>query len=893
MKRIEIIYEKIKELDKGNGVCALEIAEALKLSRANVSSDLNRLCEDGKVVKNNGRPVLFNVVELNTPKKEMTTFDRFTSKNPSLFSAIEQAKAAILYPPRGMHILIIGETGVGKSMFAELVHRYAIEMNKKDENAPFVVFNCADYANNPQLLLSQLFGTKKGAFTGADADKPGLIEKADGGILLLDEVHRLPPEGQEMFFTFLDRGTYRRLGETELDRTANIIIISATTEDPSSVLLKTFTRRIPMIIQMPNLKERSFDERLNLISGFMREESARLGRKIELSINSMKALLTYNCTNNVGQLKTDIQLVCAKAYADFVSHRKDNIRISSLDLPQHILKGLYMETEHRQLWNKLIDINIRYCIFDYSEENIIFEEEKNEESIYDMIDIRVCELKSKGMNSDELEKEMEKDIEEYFNKYIYSVYKKVDVSNLENVIGHEIIRVVEEIIEYSQERLKKVFCKKVHLGMAFHIATAIERVKMNRKIINPQLNKIRTCYIEEFSTAIDCIKIIDNVFEISMPIDEAGFIAMFFTYDNREIVEQKNDVKVIVIAHGTSTATSMAKAANNILGVIYAYGINASLDESPDQVLKNLKLFIKEAEIKSEILLLVDMGSLTNFGDEIEKELGIRTKTIPLVSTLHVIEATRKALLGYSLEELYEDTMNVNTLLDNIVAVSKEAHENKEQLAIVTICTTGEGGAVAIENFLIKQFELDRNIFKILPVNLIGNESIDLRLEKIKREYKIVCIITSFDINTNIAQFGLNEVLSQKAVKSIQELIDIETTYYKIGETLENMLKNMNGKDVVSDIKEFIDNIEGHLNIRTNTNILIGIMLHIACMLDRLLEGENVSSFENKALFIATHPELYGVIKKACEILNKKYNVKISEDEICYIMAFFNDKNYI
>jgi transcriptional regulator with AAA-type ATPase domain len=100
-----------------------------------------------------------------------------------------------------MHILILGETVVGKSMFAELIHKYAVEMERMVKNSPFVVFNCADYANNPQLLLSQLFGTKKGAYTGADADKVGLVEKADNGILFLDEVHRLPPEGQEMFFS--------------------------------------------------------------------------------------------------------------------------------------------------------------------------------------------------------------------------------------------------------------------------------------------------------------------------------------------------------------------------------------------------------------------------------------------------------------------------------------------------------------------------------------------------------------------------------------------------------------------------------------------------------------------------------------------------------------------
>ncbi len=81
---------------------------------------------------------------------------------------------------------------------------------------------------------------KKGAFTGADQDKIGLIENADEGILLLDEIHRLSPETQEMLFLLMDKGVYRRLGETDKYRKANVLIIGATTENINSALLQTF-----------------------------------------------------------------------------------------------------------------------------------------------------------------------------------------------------------------------------------------------------------------------------------------------------------------------------------------------------------------------------------------------------------------------------------------------------------------------------------------------------------------------------------------------------------------------------------------------------------------------------------------------------------------------------
>ena len=148
----------------------------------------------------------------------------------------------------------------------------------------------------------------------------------------MDEVHRLPAEGQEMFFTFIDKGIYRRLGETESERSAKVLIITATTEDPNATLLRTFTRRIPMVISIPPLRDRSMEERFDLIKGFMIDESARLKKSIKLSVNSIKAFLSYDCPANVGQLKSDVQLACAKAYADFLSSKNSEIRISSMDL---------------------------------------------------------------------------------------------------------------------------------------------------------------------------------------------------------------------------------------------------------------------------------------------------------------------------------------------------------------------------------------------------------------------------------------------------------------------------------------------------------------------------------------------------------------------------------
>ena len=303
VKRIDKVYQKLLEIWQnvskdqilsGEGSSAQEIASALQLTRSNASLELNKLVRAQKLIKVKTYPVKYfptilieelfeTTISQETEVKSLqellafdhknksvkvqrikkNPFDRVIGHDGSLKKPISQAKAAVYYPPFGLHMLLLGPTGSGKTFFANRIFEYAKYENILPEEAPFESFNCADYYHNPQLLLSHLFGYCKGAFTGADEDHAGLVEQVDGGILLLDEVHRLPPEGQEMLFYFIDNGTFNRLGENNVKRYAKVLIICATTENPSSALLGTFLRRIPMTIMIPSLRERSIKERVN------------------------------------------------------------------------------------------------------------------------------------------------------------------------------------------------------------------------------------------------------------------------------------------------------------------------------------------------------------------------------------------------------------------------------------------------------------------------------------------------------------------------------------------------------------------------------------------------------------------------------------------------------
>lgn len=368
------------------------LADKTGIRPNNISMELNRLFADGLVMRVRGRPVTYFSIsvleeilgrqlptyefssmeaflEFLSPAKMLpesaasnehleasvtSAFDSLIGCRKSLQAHIEHAKAAILYPPHGLDTLLSGPTGVGKSQFANCMFDFAKKSGKISPAASLVTYNCANYAENPQLVMSQLFGYSKGAFTGADSDKPGLVELADKSILFLDEIHRLNPEGQEKLFLLMDQGIFQRLGETTKTRHADVLLICATTETPQDSMLSTFLRRIPVHIKLPALAERSVSERLQLVLFFFWREVRNLKKDIRIDREIISTFVHYDCPNNIGQLYTDIRLTCANAYYKHLLRHKDYLEIEFSNLNQNIALSLFTAGGNSRILNHLL-----------------------------------------------------------------------------------------------------------------------------------------------------------------------------------------------------------------------------------------------------------------------------------------------------------------------------------------------------------------------------------------------------------------------------------------------------------------------------------------------------------------------------------------------------------
>ena len=894
MRKIDEVYTAVLKLqEKGSiGVSAMELTQVVELDRSSVSRYLNALYKEKKLTKIDGRPVLYKTIP--SPKKDgeirednLNSLDKLAGANQSLSIPIEKAKAAIIYPPKGLHSLILGSTGVGKSLFAEQMYEYAKEINILSPDSPFIRFNCADYADNPNLLTSQIFGVKKGTFTGADKDKEGLLRQANKGILFLDEVHRLPPQGQEMLFTYIDKGFYRPLGETENLTYVDVRIIAATTENPSSYLLQTFSRRIPMIISLPDLSERTLSERYTLVETFVKEESHRIGKSIYINKNSIISLLLYNCPNNIGQLKSDIQLACAKAFLNYKAKEQKYLVINQGDLPNHVRKGMLNIKEYRKEIDELLgfaDDILKYSKDDEPFLQLVHEEEIIGEDFYSTIEEKIDSLKVLGMEDSDINEILNLDIESHFEKYIGEISKRFRKDEIQNIVDNQVLDITEEILMLGKTNLNREFDEKIYFGLALHLERSIERIKKGDKIYNPKLNFIRINYEDEFLFAMKIAKLIDNRFSIEIPVDEIGYLSMFFTKESSQIEKEKvPQIGIIIAMHGRSTASSMAEVVNDLIGIEYIVPIDMPLTMKPENIYNIVKEKVKDIDKGHGIILMVDMGSLTNFGPMISEETGIKIMTMDMVSTLSVLEVARKAMMNYDINEIIGSIYSRPSIHN--MEIDKESKENKENI-ILTACYTGDGSAKIIGNIINKRIE-DKNI-EIMYLNIVDERSLQDRINEIKKDYNIWAIISAIDCNIEGIPFiPAFEVFTKEGEDRLDGIIQYGEICDKISDSLEENLINIGGKKIMNYARNIIIRAEKELELELSYDGKVGLTLHICSLIDNLLSGENSKEFPELISFIKNNRRDVEKVKRLFRDIEEEYKVKLGDSDIAYIVKSF------
>ncbi|MBP2633385.1 MAG: levR [Firmicutes bacterium] len=921
MKRIDKIYEYIKaksneyklaDLQGRVGVDAAEIAETLNILRNNVSMELNTLHRQDKIVKISGRPVLFfdkevlglladepidhgpiqvNAIEDCLPKSNLAQkgpFDYLIGADSSLKKQVEQAKAAILYPPDGLHTLIVGQTGVGKTLFAHMMYEYGKAVHKLAPDAPFITFNCADYYNNSQLLISHIFGHIKGAFTGADNSKAGLVEAADNGILFLDEIHRLPPEGQEMIFYFIDTGTFNRLGETARTRKAKVLIICATTEDPTSALTRTFVRRIPNIITIKPLIERSLQEKITIIRLLLSDEVQRINKPVKITVESIKALIGSIGSGNVGQLKSNIKLLCAKAFLNGIDN-PNYIEIDFKILPSKIKTGLLTLSANRKELSELSTyIDEPLFIMPEGEKLLVNEEiDKDSFNLYQVVEDKVDLLKGEGISNELIKQIVATDV----NVYIKSFYNKQDShmtarQRLLKIVDKDLVDFTEAINILAQKRLNREYRDRFLYAFSLHLSAFLKRVKAKQELSYSEIEGALPADSLEFQVALEIKDKIEDHYHIEVPKAEIEYFALLLSSVKEDEKEEK--VVIIVATHGKSTASSMVEVAQKLFSTndTNLMAIDMPLDVSPQEILEKMVCKLEELNYQKGVLLLVDMGSLCNFGTLIMERLKVQVKTIDMVSTPIILEAMRKAdIVGMDLNSIYDSLLNFKGYE---VALVDGKHTRGTHEVIVTICTSGEGAALKLKELVeeILNNSIDRDI-EVIPV---GIKDLEHALEELMKQHTIIATVGMIKPKLDVPFIPLEKLINGEGENIIRNIIKLDNKMIikeknvvvrnLCEESLQKFLTYLNPSKVISVLLEFESVLEKELNRKLSNPIQIRLIVHCGCALERMVL-HNPLHYEGSQDEIDI--EKFESVKRASSVFKNTLKITLTEDELLLI----------
>ncbi len=249
-------------------------------------------------------------------------------------------------------ILITGESGVGKEVVARLIHSRSHRAGRS-----LVTVNCAGVPDT--LLESELFGHVRGSFTDAIRDKAGLLEVADGGTVLLDEVGEMSLKMQALLLRFLENGEIQRVGAPHLRLTANVRVIAATNRDLREQVRQRafredlFYRLNVLCLEIPPLRDRRADI-LPLVRHYLSSFSAQYRVPApELSADALRRLETYRWPGNIRELRNLIESLVARFSGQAVDYQQ---------LPWHIQQAPPEEAERpdakpagETLWNAIRD----------------------------------------------------------------------------------------------------------------------------------------------------------------------------------------------------------------------------------------------------------------------------------------------------------------------------------------------------------------------------------------------------------------------------------------------------------------------------------------------------------------------------------------------------------
>lgn len=864
------------------------IAADVNVSRSLASQYLNELVRDNLIVKVNTRPVIYlhksaferylqvplaaseyasmEALLRDAGVDERRDFAKAIGHDLSLSSYVEQLKAAISYPPYGLPVLLVGEPGCGKAFLSHLAFEYGKNAGVLRASSKYARVNCTLYAGAAAGVFQRtVFGT---------SDVPGLTASVDGGVVFLENIDALDASQREFVLSMLDTQGKKATNSTQPARF--FLSASCATDNAQMAALM---RAVPVVVSIPPLRERTLEERTEFIRHFLRAQGRRVSANVSISRGALRTLVSASFDDNVDGLRSCIINCCSDAYASAVGE-KNELTILSYNLPAPVLGSRVAQGDDSVL------VSCEHT--DASDDGAL--RQRFLEAILSAFESFRDELISFG----ELLSTATAQVREYQDYLNF----ECPVLNPRVLSYEQVLNAVFETVGVAHDvdlTRKSVRLLAQCLGTQLWCDDVLARWKQEHAVSIQEMLALLSRHLRTTAAITEQIAG-ETKTALGLELDTLSRLMLMLDVNSTVSDSHSREVVGIICCHGYATATSMADAANRILRSHVFDAIDMTYDQQVTDVIRPLRRLIDRYSYCTTVVLLVDMGSLTELVSAVSSITDVDIVTINNVSTGLALEVGMAVRSGEALEPQ----------LDAMVAACASSYNvshRSNEVGSVVFCS--ESGVEAAEK--IRQLFAE-SLPEGTPIELCVADYRELAnnglVSPVFSHGPVRAIVGTMDPGVESVPFlALENILYEGPTKDLDKVFSraldkggVTAFHASLLKrlTLQNVIESLtilNPEKLYAEVSAAVSRLFENADEKFAPAATLGLYVHLCCLVERLVTKTPIDAYANERDFEHAHADFISVFRESFSEISEHYRVEVPVTEIAYVFDYIRSKS--
>lgn len=863
------------------------ISEYMAVSRSLVSQYLNELNREGVLIKVTSRPVYFidkkileekfhvnitdacflgieDVIDMIQKKATIKrNYETLVGCETFLKQPINQIKAALKFPGIGLPVIIHGNAGVGKTRLVKEMFAFGKECKLFASNTNF----CELKISKDMDVMETFLGT---------SDKSGMLEAVNGGVILIRNCQNMSLNNQQQFAKIVEKGFYiSNKKQRKMELKCHIFL--SIDGDYKRLLDGDLAQCFPVICELPDFHLLDREDKISFVIQILQHKALKLKKKIFLSSNALQLLIAQKYMRNFDDVNNILTDLCALLNA---KSNDDRLVIDATELPLDFVRNVVIEDNIflNEKNNQLLNVSSYKTI-------------NRNDKILEMLS-NTLENLPLGQWSEfpsMCDKQLFQDLVSCFNSY----FETNSISEAE-IVSTNVQRAVSDLLKSYGYTLPHV---AYHM-IAYFLINTKDKSKALMACEQKYQNKIEALlshYQLHYPTTHLLVEKMIRLFEITLDFygDNLLRSLILLNLNMYNSLDSTSTFLCFIIAHGNTTASSMANAVNTLLGTSIFEALDLSLNSSSAEIVERMKNIILQYMIKTDILILVDMGSLEGINTLLKD---IPNKNIGVINNV----STKLALdVGYMVKE----GCSIENILQTSVDHAKSSYTLHKNTVKKNLVIFASDNGIHMANRMKQLFagSLPKSIQLDIESFTVDNIMNDDFMNTIAKEYHVLFISGMTNRIQNPLYISLENILSAENIDHLLLRLNQYLNHDEIQILLDNLLHNFSLENIVANlsildgrilfkyVESAVNDLQQELHVKFNRHNLVGLYIHLCCMVERLVTKE---SFKNKAgldTFGKEHQDFIFIVKKCMEKTCSHYGIQIEMVEIAYLFDFVSE----